>query len=177
MEAGAMKRRNAGVTLIELMTVLTVLAVSLTIGLPAFTDTLTRLRVQTAMHRISADLAAARSTAIARRSQLVVCPRTADHRCREDSDWTEGWMFFLDPDGNRQPEDDADILGSREAMPKGLTVNATRRYLRYQHDGRSAHSNQTVRLCAGEQLAGTVVVNNFGRVRSERPKRETACPR
>ena len=59
MEAGAMKRSNAGVTLIEMMTVLTVLAVSLTIGLPAFADTLSRLRVQTAMHRISADLAAA----------------------------------------------------------------------------------------------------------------------
>ena len=172
-----MKRSNAGVTLIEMMTVLTVLAVSLTIGLPAFADTLTRLRVQTAMHRISADLAAARSTAIARRSQLVVCPRSADHRCRDDSDWTQGWMFFLDPDGNRQPDDTADILGSREAMPRGLTVTATRRYLRYQHDGRSAHSNQTMRLCAGEQLAGSVIVNNLGRVRSERPARPTPCPR
>ena len=171
-----MKRSNAGVTLIELMTVLTVLAVSLTIGLPAFADSLSRLRVQTAMHRISADLAAARSTAIARRSQLVICPRSTDHRCRDDSDWTQGWMFFLDPDGNRQPDHTADILGSREAMPRGLTVTATRRYLRYQHDGRSAHSNQTVRLCAGSELAGTVVVNNLGRVRSERPPKATACP-
>ena len=172
-----MKRSNAGVTLIELMTVLTVMAVTLTIGLPAFADTLTRLRVQTAMHRISADLAAARSTAIARRSQLVVCPRSADHRCRDDSDWTQGWMFFLDPDGNRQPDDISDILGSRESMPRGLTVTATRRYLRYQHDGRSAHSNQTVRLCAGAQLAGNVIVNNLGRVRSERSHKQTDCPR
>ncbi|WP_129136430.1 GspH/FimT family pseudopilin [Luteimonas sp. YGD11-2] len=172
-----MKRSNAGATLIEIMTVLTVLAVFLSVGLPAFSDTLTQLRVQTAMHRISADLAAARSIAIARRSQLVVCPRSADHRCRDDSDWTLGWMFFLDPDGNRQPDAMADILGSREAMPRGVTVTATRLYLRYQHDGRSAHSNQTVRLCAGEQLAGTVVVNNLGRVRSARPQQPTDCPR
>jgi len=176
MEAGAMGRSNAGLTLIEAMTVLAVLAVSLTIGLPAFTETLARLRIQTAMHGISADLAGARSRAIARRTQVIACPRTSDHRCRDDNDWSHGWMVFTDPDGNRQPDDAVDILGSRDPLPRGLSISSTRRYLRYQQDGRSAHSNQTVRLCAGDRLAGTVVVNNLGRVRSARPPRPTACP-
>ncbi|MGY0559151.1 GspH/FimT family protein [Luteimonas sp. A277] len=76
------------------------------------------------MHQVSADLAMARSTAIMRRAQVVVCPRTADYRCRNDSDWGQGWMVFT-----------------------------------------------------GERLAGTVVVNNLGRVRSARPALETPCPR
>ena len=171
-----MTRKDAGLTLIELLTTLTIAAVTLTIGLPAFSGTLERTRVSTTMHRVSADLAMARSTAIMRRAQVVVCPRTADFRCRSDSDWSQGWIVFTDDDGNRQPDGDAHILRVTDPPShRSLAIDSTRRFLRYQRDGRSAHSNQTVRVCSGEKLAGTVVVNNLGRVRSTRPGKETSC--
>ncbi|MGO1540478.1 MAG: GspH/FimT family pseudopilin [Luteimonas sp.] len=172
-----MARKDAGLTLIELLTTLAIAAVTLTLGLPVFSDTLERTRVSTTLHRVSADLAMARSTAIMRRAQVVVCPRTANFRCRSDSDWGQGWIVFTDDDGNRQPDDDAHILrvGDPPAH-RSLAIDSTRRFLRYQRDGRSAHSNQTVRVCSGNHLAGTVVVNNLGRVRSARPTRKTACP-
>ena len=173
-----MTRKDAGLTLIELLVTLAIAAITLTIGLPAVSGTLERTRVSTAMHQVSADLAMARSTAIMRRAQVVICPRTADYRCRNDSDWGQGWMVFTDDDGNRQPDEDAHILRITDPPARrNLSIDSTRRFLRYQRDGRSAHSNQTVRGCAGERLAGTVVVNNLGRVRSARPARETPCPR
>ena len=61
-----MTRKDAGLTLIEVLITLTITAVLLTVGLPAFTGTLDRTRVATTMHRVSADLAMARSTAIMR---------------------------------------------------------------------------------------------------------------
>ena len=112
-----------------------------------------------------------------RRAQVVVCPRTPDYRCRDDSDWSHGWIVFTDNDGNRQPDEDAHIVRVTDPPShRSLAIDSTRRFLRYQRDGRSAHSNQTVRVCSGERLAGTVVVNNLGRVRSARPARETPCP-
>lgn len=172
-----MSRKDAGLTLIELLTTLTIAALTLTVGLPAFSGTLERTRVSTAMHQVSADLAMARSTAIMRRAQVVVCPRTANHRCRDDSDWSHGWIVFIDSDGNRQPDEDAHILRVTDPPARhSLSIDSTRRFLRYQRDGRSAHSNQTVRVCSGGLLAGTVVVNNLGRVRSARPPTESPCP-
>ena len=166
-----MTRKDAGLTLIELLTTLTIAAVTLTVGLPAFSGTLERTRVSTTMHRVSADLAMARSTAIMRRAQVVVCPRTPDYRCSDDSDWSRGWIVFTDDDGNRQPDEDAHILRVTDPPShRRLAIDSTRRFLRYQRDGRSAHSNQTVRVCSRDRLAGTVVVNNLGRVRSaDRP--------
>src|SRR5690606_14476246 len=105
-----MTRKDAGLSLIELLTTLAIAAVTLTVGLPAFSGSLERTRVSTTMHRVSADLAMARSSAIMRRAQVVVCPRTPDLRCRDDRDWSHGWIVFTDDDGNRQPDEDAHIL-------------------------------------------------------------------
>lgn len=172
-----MTRKDAGLSLIELLATLVIAAAALAIVLPAFTGTLERIRVSATLHQLSADLAMARSTAIMRRAQVVVCPRTADSRCRDGSDWSHGWIVFTDDDGNRQPDDDAHILRVTDPPAhRSLAIDSTRRFLRYQRDGRSAHSNQTVRVCSGERLAGTVVVNNLGRVRSARPVKETPCP-
>lgn len=169
--------KDAGFTLVETLTTLSIAAIALAVGLPAFSGSLERNRVATAMHLVSADLAMARSSAIMRRAQVVVCPRTPDHRCRDDRDWSQGWIVFTDGDGNRQPDAPADILRVTDP-PSGraLSIDSTRRFLRYQRDGRSAHSNQTVRVCTGQRLVGTVVVNNLGRVRSARPAAPTPCP-
>jgi len=171
-----MARKTAGFTLIEAMVVLAIAAITLTLGIPAFNDVLQRQRVATTMHLLSADMAMARGTALMRRSQVVVCPRRAPTACNDMRDWSRGWLVFIDPDGNRQPDAASDILRVSDAPASDqLDLPSTRSFLRYQADGRSAHSNLTVRVCAGSTLRGKVVVNNLGRVRSERPRRETAC--
>ena len=171
--------RQAGFTLIEILTVLAVVAVLLAVGLPGFADTLARHRVRTAMHLVSTDLAMARNSAIMRRSPVVVCPRTAALRCSTDADWAHGWIVFADPDGNRQPDAPGDLLRVADAPSgagRGLRIGATRQFVRYQRDGRSAGTNLTVRVCSADSLNGQVIVNNLGRVRTVRPARPPACP-
>ncbi len=176
-----MAGKTAGFTLIEAMTVLAITAITLTLAFPALGEALHRNRVATTLHQLTADMAMARSTALMRRAQVVVCPREDNAtRCAQDSDWSRGWLVFLDPDGNRQPDLDSDLLRATEAPARGrsqLFLPSTRGFLRYQVDGRSAHSNLTVNLCARRLLAAKVVVNNHGRVRSERLRTQIACPR
>lgn len=175
-----MNRKDAGFTLIEAMTVLSIVAMLVTVGLPAFASVMQRLRVTTTLHLLTADIAMARGSAIMQHKQVVVCPRAGDASCSPSSDWSRGWLVFIDADGNRQPDAPADILRATDA-PSGtkaqLSLVSSRPFLRYQVDGRSAHSNLTIHLCAAGALAGQVVVNNHGRARTTRPKAPTACPR
>lgn len=174
-----MTRKDAGFTLIELMTTLVVGAVILTLALPSFGDTLRRQHVGSSMHLISADMAMARNTAITRGILIAMCPDDGSRHCRDDGDWSGGWLVFVDTDGNHQPDARTDILRSEDSPGTDavqIRTSAGRSQLRYRPDGRSAGSNLTVNLCAEGLLDGQVIVNNTGRVRSVRPLTRKACP-
>ena len=124
------------------------------------------------MHLLSADMAMARSTAMMRRVAVVVCPRGAATGCSD--------VTGLEPrlDGVRRsatatagPMPAATCSAFRRArLATCFTCASTRPFLRYQADGRSAHSNLTrAGLRRTTRLRGKVIVNNLGRVRSVRP--------
>lgn len=166
-----MNHKDAGFTMVELVIAMAVLSLLLSIGLPSFQGALARQRVATAMHLLSTDMAMARSSAVMRHEQVVVCPRDADGSCSSGNDWSGGWLVFRDPDGNREPDVQTRILRTTDAPGDGrLRLASNRKRLRYQSDGRSANSNLTVRVCAHGRLAGKVIVNNLGRIRREHPE-------
>ena len=170
-----MRQGSAGFTLAEALTAMAVLAVSVAVGLPAFAETVQRQRTRTAMHQLGADFALARSSAISRRVEVVVCADDGRRRCAGGLDWSGGWIVFLDPDGDRQPTAAADLLRTGEAPP-GHRLLASRPLLRFQRDGRAAGTNLSVHVCRGaSEAVGSVVVNNLGRVRNARPGPAEAC--
>jgi type IV fimbrial biogenesis protein FimT len=171
-------RRSRGYTLLEVVTVLAVVAILAAIGLPAFQHLLQRQRVDTAMHLLTSYMASARLTAINRRAITAVCPSNGRGGCRKDGDWTHGWLMFLDKDGNRRPDDPRDILRDERAPihPSLRIVSSSGRpQFRYLPDGRSGGSNLTVELCQDGALLGSVIVSMSGRVRSKRPTRAESC--
>ncbi len=168
----------SGFTLIELLTVLAVAAIGLAIGVPSYRSAIEQQRVSSAMHLLSAQMASARSTAITYRIPTVVCPSNRAGGCRLDGDWSEGWLMFLDPDGNRQPDIRGDILRDENApIHPSLRIvsSAGRLQLRYTADGRSGGSNLRVRVCRDDKLLGQVAVSITGRVRSERSTGSAPC--
>ena len=175
-----MHRMSTGFTLIELMTTLAVVLVVATLGLPAFSDTLQRARVSTASHSISATLASARSTAVMRKEAVSVCPIDAQRRCRTDGVWEDGWMVFRDTRRSGQPHSEGDILRIIDPLDERLVLRTTagRHRARFQPDGRSTGSTLTLSLCSAQdrRVLGRVVLNNWGRARTERtPPHNAAC--
>ncbi len=167
-----------GATLLETMVVASIAAIALAIGLPSYQGVIERQRVSSAMHLLSAHMASARNTAITYRIPTLVCPSNRAGGCRSDGDWSQGWLMFFDADGNRRPDLPQDILRDENAPihPSLRIVSSRGRPLiRYLPDGGSAGSNITVRVCRQGQLMGRVIVNNLGRVRTERPRGRQPC--
>ena len=171
-------RRSSGFTLVEALTVLAILSIGLVLGVPSYKGLMERQRASSAMHLLTAHMASARNTAISYRIPTVVCPSNRAGGCRTDGDWSQGWLMFFDKDGNRQPDLREDILRDENApVHPSLQIlsSASRSQLRYMPDGRSAGSNLTVRLCREGTLLGKVVVNNWGRIRSEKTSGTAPC--
>ena len=162
----------------ELAVALAVLAILAAIALPGLNGVVDRLRVTTVVHLLSAQFAQARSTAIMRQEVVSVCPSRGDGRCRDDGDWSEGWLLYRDPTRARQPAEAGHVLREeRRSRPPHFQLKSSdgRPQLRYLPDGRSAGSNLRVRACLRGRLHGEVVVNNLGRVRSTRAAGSQPC--
>ena len=175
-----MRGRAAGFTLIELATTVAVLAICAGIALPSLTTFIEYQRASAAIMSLTTHMSLARIAAISRNRRAVLCPSSDGMSCEAGTDWSQGWMLFLDDDGNRRPDAGDEILRvDLEPTSRHLRVVSTagRQQLRYLPDGRSAGANLTISICnQRQQLLGQVIVNNMGRPRSERPEAPTACP-
>ena len=172
--------RSSGVSLVEVLVCAFILATLSAIAIPPLNSLVERHRVDVATHILLQNLALTRATAVSRRSTTALCPTLNGSNCLPSNDWSDGWILFLDRDGNRHPDAPANIV-HRAIAPVSrhlqLRSSAGRQQVRYLPDGRSAGSNLTISICNKKgRLLGSVVVNNAGRARSARPKTATTCP-
>ena len=83
-------RSAEGFTLIEMMVVISIIAILLMIGVPSFNDFVADQRVRTAASDLYGDLAFARAEAI-KDSKRVIVERTS-------TNWRDGWRIYVDAD-------------------------------------------------------------------------------
>ncbi|MGE0484823.1 MAG: GspH/FimT family pseudopilin [Gammaproteobacteria bacterium] len=116
-----------GFTIIELMTVVALMALLVTIGIPNFRTMVANNRVTSQVNLFSSSLQLARSEAVKSNRRVVVCPSTTGTNCTADVDWNVGWISFVDRgDGttigtpNNQVDDNSG--GSAADDPCGATA-------------------------------------------------------
>jgi len=102
--------RAAGVTLIELMVTLAVLAIVLGIGIPSFVDFVKNSRLFTVSSEIQTVLGYARSEAVTRRLPVSVCPSANGSAC--GGGWQAGLLVFADVAG------DGGVTGGQDEILK-----------------------------------------------------------
>lgn len=169
-----------GFTLVELLVCLVMLALLALLATPASHSLLERHRALAAEHSLVRHLNMTRMAAVTHRRPAVLCPSRDGMQCARGIDWNIGWLLFLDRDGDRMPDQPEDILrseGGPSAPHLRLIGTRGRNAARYLPDGRSSGSNLTVSICnQGGELLAQVIVNNAGRVRSQRPRAPRPCP-
>ena len=96
-----------GVTLIEIMVALSLLAILVLIGVPSFQSTLERSRLKATQDSLQIAFLRARSEAAKRNSSIRICPIRANNRqrCRaltSSDTWHHGWLLYYN--GDLDPE-------------------------------------------------------------------------
>ncbi len=116
--------KNKGFSLIELMVTVALAGMLLTIGVPSFATTINNNRMIAAINEFVGAITIARSEAISRRADIVMCKANATlNNCVTTGDWSQGWIIFLDDDDGGDFDSDKDtILQVHEALHQDLSL-------------------------------------------------------
>jgi type IV fimbrial biogenesis protein FimT len=133
-----------GVTLIELMIAIIILAILLGIGVPAFRDASLGSKLSASATNLVASVQLARSEAIKRNRTMTLCSSTDGATCAGSANWETGWVV-LDPDGN--------VVQAQEAAARTIWVRQTTgpNSLNFQPIGIGATAS-TFRVCRSDPL-------------------------
>ncbi len=157
-----------GLTLIELLVALAVLAVLLAAGVPAFSALAAGNRAAAAVNAVATDLAYARGEAVRRNRNVVLCPSADGAACDASGwRWDGGWIVFADLDRDRERGPGEPLL--RRGQGAGRVRVATspgRRRIVFRPFGTSGGSNASFTFCPEGPAAPRVLcLSNTGRVR------------
>jgi type IV fimbrial biogenesis protein FimT len=163
-------KRQRGVTLIELLVTLSILAILLAIAAPSFMTVIQDNRRATQLNDFVTALNYARSEAVKRGDQVSVCRSANGTACAAAGGWDQGYIVFTDTNNNRTVNAGVDtVLRVFEALTGGNTLTSTRFSITFAANSFSMNYNGTWTLCdsRGAGAARAVVLSNQGRVRTD----------
>ncbi len=164
--------KQKGVTLIELMITMVMVALLASVAVPSFLDTVKSNRVTSNINKLTTTLNLARSEAIRRAGNITVCRSGNGTGCATSGAWTQGWIAFVDIDGDGVVEaaDGDEVVLVNEALPGADTTlmasaNAADR-VTFNSRGFAPGFSATFTLCddRGNAEAKAVIISNTGRV-------------
>lgn len=171
----------SGRSLVELLIVLVLLGMVLATAAPALHGVLQRQQLQVAVNDLMAAIRLTRSQAQARGAKVLLVPQEAS-----GSSWRQGWVVFIDQNGNQRPDASETIFLRRGPVSAGLAIRAAfssaaiPAYLAYNSAGRPCGAENsltarwgTVTLQQGGNVRN-IKINLLGRLRVCDPAREGA---
>lgn len=121
-------RHQAGFTMIELMVVVFIVALLAAIGTPTFKYVTASNRIASEINGLLGDLQFARSEAVKEGELVTVCiANAAQTGCLTTAGgaWQNGWIVFLDPNGNKAVDTGEAILRKQPAFTSTDTFLVT----------------------------------------------------
>ena len=123
------RQADRGITLVETMVTVTIMVILLMVAVPAYKSTIDGNRRATYATELLEDLTLARSEAIKRNKKVVVCASTSGTACSGNpSDWTSGWIMYVDANGNGSLDPGESVLRAHGALklPAGWSATHNR---------------------------------------------------
>ena len=168
---------RSGHTLVELMVVLAIAALLLSLAAPSLQAIIARQRLRTVQNDLFAAIHLTRSQAIQRGSRVTLTPQDSTA-----SDWTQGWVVFIDSNGNLRLDPAEERIFQQGPVDPGISIRFTfssgpaRQYIAYNAEGRSCSAASslaahwgTLSLFQGSAIR-RIKINMLGRVRACDPQ-------
>ena len=121
--------RNRGLTLVELIIVLTIAGILATMAAPGMQRFVSSNRLTAQVNDLLADISLARSEAIKRNVSAGVCESTSGTGCTTSGNWASGWLVYYvcptgDPSGCTAGNNV--VVKAHEALSGNNTLSASR---------------------------------------------------
>lgn len=167
-----------GFTLIEMMVAVAVLAILLTIGLPAFGALIDNQRLDASVNTLFRSVQFSRGEAARQNRFVTIAPL--------EQTWHSGWRVFIDSNNNGQ-YDDGEVVLREEKPSSSIHIHANANvasYLRYNAQGESQLLNGgfqsgTFSFCPNRPGAKgrQLIINRVGRARMQQAEiADGRCP-
>jgi len=143
--------KAGGVTLIELLTVLAVIAVFQRLAVPAMSSLLDSIRLSTGINTLLTSIHFARNEATKRNGRVVMCKSAGTGECVKSGGWEQGWIIFHDRNNNAIIDAGEPMLLSEPALPMHFKLAGNSPLVNYV----SYTANGTTQLISGAFQAGT----------------------
>jgi len=112
----------AGFTMIELLVVITIVAILMGIGAPSYKYVTNSNRMSAEVNGLLGDMQLARAEAVKDGMSVTVCSSTDQLTCNGSSDWSGGWIVFTDPSDSGVVDPDRGTLRAQKALHAGDTL-------------------------------------------------------
>lgn len=161
-------RKSAGVTLMEMLTVIAVLGILATLAVPSFSTLRYNADRSAAVNDFFHAIFLARSESIKRGQVVSLCKSTDHETCaNRGTQWTAGWIVFVNTDSDDLPERDPGepLIAAYAGWPRGeITSNRAAYSFRPYTQG---VVNGTIVFCdaRGSQHARAIIISHTGRPR------------
>ncbi len=159
--------QQTGLTLIELLFTMVVLAILTTVAVPGFTNLVLNTRMTAHVNRFVHDIHLAKQAAHRRMQPVALCKSHDGRQCAHDREWHEGWLVFVNLNRDRPPHVNPDepILAVNPAFESGTIIANRPNFVFRAFEARS--TNGTLTFCdrRGSSSARAVIVSYTGRPR------------
>ncbi|AHF00291.1 GspH/FimT family pseudopilin [Thioalkalivibrio paradoxus] len=165
-------RREAGLTLVELLVTIAVLGVLLTLGVPRFGNWADDARLVSATNRLVSALHFTRSEAIRRNARVTLCNSADGTTCAANGGWEQGWIVFVDTAGTGARDEGDPLLAVGQAVAGSIAISGNgpvRRYVSYVGLGATRRANGALQMgtlsVCGARAGRQIVISRTGRPR------------
>lgn len=171
-----MKKKSYGLSLAELLVVLSIFSVAASVAAPAVEQQLESQRRTETLNQMIGILGYARSSAAFDRRTAVVCTGTED--CADTPNWGGHLLIFHDTNDNARRDSDEPLL-HHERLAEGYSWywSSFRKltYIVFQPDGTARAANGTLTLCRKGEPLYQIKINVAGRARYQSPASDAQC--
>jgi type IV fimbrial biogenesis protein FimT len=179
------------VTLIELLTTISIMAILLALVAPSFHEVFLNSRLTNQANGFLSSLTLARSEAIKTNARVTMCKSANGTSCLTTGGWQAGWIVFRDTNGDGSRQNNEPVIQRGDPLVAGFLLMAgtgedtVKDYVSFTSLGTPKLASGAVQtgaltLCRATPSVGSsgrrILIGATGHVRIEPLEGLTACP-